>query len=297
MLKAAGKSATGGAHRARRSTSSNTGQITQMPTVARVLFMALSGAGLNEITLDGPDLKEAKVKLRSHLNTLFLDRNAKVKASDLFFFSFRDLDNLSRRILSNRYEWGGLVPQGFILDHVQKHSSANGTHTLTVNDKPHHFKGRLIVPGEDTPGPWLAIALVAKAATSGQAEIHQVYLHPADSVDSYVLVDSDLERRTLAVLRRVQKESRRFSTLCSITKPLLDSKVDQLAVRPDFIVERDGRRVVVEAMGYVDEEYIEQKERTHSLMRRLPGVELLITYTGQDEQALDRSLSHFFTAW
>ena len=77
-------------------------------------------------------------------------------------------------------------------------------------------RGRLAVFGERPGGgretrgeraaraPYLAICIVGRAAAGEPVEVLSAYAHPCAAEAHLMLVDSDLERRTLAQLRSVQ---------------------------------------------------------------------------------------------
>ncbi|MCW0395840.1 hypothetical protein NB696_003691 [Xanthomonas sacchari] len=71
-----------------------------------------------------------------------------------------------------------------------------------------------------------------------------------------------------------------------IIKPLIDLKQDGQGVRPDFILDAQAKRLIVETMGFKNEEYLEQKERMHELMRKLPGVVDLFPHDGSNDREL-----------
>jgi hypothetical protein len=121
------------------------------------------------------------------------------------------------------------------------------------------------------------LALASVKLSGGALVAHKLYAHPIASVDHWMLLDSNLERQTLADLRSVTAwlESAKAITV-SIEKPLFGWH--DTGERPDFVVQKlgqDGRRshMVVETMGLDDPEYVARKQamRTKFFQR---GVEV-----------------------
>ncbi|OOW87341.1 hypothetical protein Xvtf_14925 [Xanthomonas campestris pv. vitistrifoliae] len=102
------------------------------------------------------------------------------------------------------------------------------------------------------------------------AEIVQAYVHPAYDFGSLLLVDSDLERQTLALIAERQAEMKQRKNPYSIIKPYVDltEPKSKISYRPDFVINSRGREMAVETMGYVDEEYLARKSRMHKVMRK-----------------------------
>ncbi|NJB91825.1 hypothetical protein GGR72_000151 [Xanthomonas arboricola] len=256
----------------------------KMPTLARVLFTVLEGASLNRIGIEKKPISDQMKALSSYLDNQFLDSDKAVPAKPWFRLSFSHLDELRAKIVAGQGAFGKVQPQGFVIDVVDDHNPTGGEHVLTRLNQKYSFKGRLLVPGEGTAGPWLAIALVALLPGQPSPQIYQAYLHPLAKLKSYVLVDSGLERKTLDLLKRMLWKFNNINKPFEIIKPLIDLKQDGQGVRPDFILEAKGKRLIVETMGFKDEEYLNQKERMHELMRKLPRVVGLFAHDGSNDR-------------
>jgi hypothetical protein len=120
-------------------------------------------------------------------------------------------------------------------------------------------------------------------------EVLKAYLHPCVTAGHLMLVDSDLERRTLAVLVQLQTWLRERKALrVTIKKPvfdlpeiagglLLEDGQSSGPCIPDFVVqatdvmEGGSEKLIVETMGYADEVYRDRKARTHTLMSEALG--------------------------
>ncbi|MBH1446582.1 hypothetical protein I5U30_00640 [Stenotrophomonas maltophilia] len=272
------------------------------PKLAAVLFTILEGAGLNVLQQGRLSTTDAKslivVELRKHV---IAPGKSLFDWCKLSFYAAQPL--LKKLEKQDQKDWGRTVPQGFIIEQVIDYHSNATSHALTnVHGEQFFFSGRLIVPGANTPGPWLAIALASKRP-GVSAEFDQVYLHPMDSEREYFLVDSDLERHTLRILRRNLSKMKRASKPYTITKPLTDLKVVDgnatAKVRPDFILrahselKRDA--LIVETMGYEDVAYTTRKLQTHRLMLLLPKTLDLVPHEKGSDEDLKKSIERYIS--
>ncbi len=139
--------------------------------------------------------------------------------------------------------------------------------------------------------PYLAICVIGRPAANRPVVMLKAYLHPCLSAGHLMPVDSNLERQTFQLLARLRSWlAQKKGIGLAVTKPLFDISAragrtgvdtDPDEVRepciPDFLLEADrvprgGRSsVVVECMGYADEQYRERKQRTHALMSLATG--------------------------
>ena len=137
--------------------------------------------------------------------------------------------------------------------------------------------GRDTLADREARSPYFAACLVGRPAAAAPPMILKAYCHPIAGSRHLLPVDSNLERRTLAQLLRLQLWLRRKRGVqLAITKPLFDvAPPDPEAPRDpcisDFILRASGigprgRSVVVETMGYADAAYHARKGRTHRLM-------------------------------
>jgi hypothetical protein len=258
----------------------------RMPTLARVLFTILEGAGVNVVRSKRENSSTQLPLIQAFIDKQFLDSSKKISAARLIVLGFASKSTLESEIIAKKDSFGRLMPQGMIIDVVDSHQSHVGSHVLKSGKSSLTFDGRLFVPGQrNTPGPWLAIALVVIMPNEPVPEIKQVYLHPLAQIDSYVLVDSDLERKTLNIMKSRLWQMSGANKPFSIIKPLTDRVVQDQGVRPDFIVESGDEWVVVETMGFTDDEYLERKAHTQELMTNLPNVSRLLKHEKSQDKA------------
>ena len=139
-------------------------------------------------------------------------------------------------------------------------------------------------PAEGARAPYLALCALARSAPGEPVQPLSAYVHPCASMDRIMLLDSDLERQTLAILIAFQRRmAQRHQTVVTIAKPMESLGPAQRedgtplpALIPDFVVTArypDGgeRRVVVETMGYADDGYRNRKLVLHPQMGRAAG--------------------------
>lgn len=108
-------------------------------------------------------------------------------------------------------------------------------------------------------------------------EVAKALVLPVVSKANLMIVESGYERIVAKQLRKLQ---RLLAKACgtrfylTIIKPLADLRapISEIAVRPDFIIEYNNRKIILEVMGSHDEDYIERKSRTVSAMEEIAPV-------------------------
>ena len=260
------------------------------PGLARLLVQLASDAGL-QVMGPGwrpPPLVDQVKAIWAAARAVELDRGAPLPA--YFCTSPRRLGELSARIeAAAPGAFPATRPHGVLLLRVA--AVAEGV-LHPISGPPIAVRGRLAVFGEragevrDTRAersaraPYLAACVVGHAREDGPVEVLSAYAHPCAGEAHLMLVDSDMERRTLAQLRSVQSwlGSKRGLGV-SIEKPVHDlgGQDPDGAARPpcipDFIVRagKGGVAAVVETMGYADDAYRSRKARMHPAMSSAVG--------------------------
>ncbi|MEA2731227.1 MAG: hypothetical protein QOF70_5702 [Acetobacteraceae bacterium] len=189
-------------------------------------------------------------------------------------------------------------PHGLLIAVV---ADASVGHIRPLRGEPIPVRGEIAIFGEReghsrqtaaerrARSPYLAACVVGRAAADTPVEVLKAYLHPCVTAGHLMLVDSDLERRTLAVLVQLQTWLRERKALrVTIKKPvfdlpeiagglLLEDGQSSGPCIPDFVVqatdvmEGGSEKLIVETMGYADEVYRDRKDRTHTLMSEALG--------------------------
>ena len=126
------------------------------------------------------------------------------------------------------------------------------------------------------PPYWVILAF--RRSAEGSLVCSEGYAHALFRRNCPVPVDSGLERQTLEGIAEVASWLKGRAGDLTLVKPLFDIEVDvggeKGFVLPDFLIQAkmpDGREhtVVIETMGYTDDEYCERKAEQHKGMRTL----------------------------
>jgi hypothetical protein len=175
---------------------------------------------------------------------------------------------------------------------------------IALNGEEFPVVGRLAVfgerpedeagPAEDARSPYVAFCIVARPTPIDPVQIIAAYVHPCASMQRMMLVDSDYERQTLALLVQFQRQMARRHQAAVIIDKLMESIGPETDAQgtpcppliPDFVVTaryRDGgeRRAVVETTGYADEGYRARKLRLHPEMQRAAGAAVVLEHDFQ----------------
>jgi hypothetical protein len=289
-----------GASPMRREIASSTNR---RPQLAALLVRLLTDAGLQRVEAGGfkpPPLPEQMRRLWPIAREISLDNQ--VRLADALCMSVAKLPGLAAQIEAAKDEsYPHTRPHGVLLVRVQ---SVRAGMLRTLNGEELPVTGRMAVFGdrpEDEPGqavdaraPYLAICIVARPSPGERAQITAAYVHPCASLDRLMLVDSDAERHTLALLKNFQYAMLKGSgSVVTIDKPMDSLAPDRWPdgrprppVIPDFLVtvrDRDGsmKRAVIETMGYADKGYRERKARLHPEMLDAAGASAVIKHDFQ----------------
>jgi hypothetical protein len=177
-----------------------------------------------------------------------------------------------RERLNRRIE-GWKRPYGLFIDTFDRIED-RVLYPTRVDLKPLHVTGSLTVFGEGEilrRPPYLVIGLVTRPEREAQSvDLLRAYAHPCVAWDRFTLVDSQLERETLALLISCRERLRKSHGVSfGIEKPLYDRGPPETdngrkVCIPDFILRPKGENIrhpliVIETMGYDDADYRERK--------------------------------------
>jgi|GEM_PF-4597109 hypothetical protein len=169
-------------------------------------------------------------------------------------------------------------PQGFLLGVVDR---ILGQDLHFVGGRMITVKGDIAVFGEDGDDgfrpPYLALlSLAQETRTSKFIEPIRAYVHPIMSRNNWMPVDSENERITAGCLKAAMKRCVDNGMTPHLTKPLYDMSPDQAddaeVLIPDFLLNVVGPGVqppmplLIETMGYADEDYRQGKAEIHRQM-------------------------------
>lgn len=205
---------------------------TGRPQLARALVRLMTAAGLQQTgsaAFRPPTVPEQVRRLWGVAGGLELDRD--VPVADYFCASLAGIPELVRKIA-----WA--PPDRF--PHTRAHgllvlrlSAVRSGELVPLAGPLLPVVGRIAVPGEepiadlteDAPpparAPYLAICLLARPAPREPVRVMSAYVHPCASHDRLMLVDSDLERQTLAQLLSLRAWlGRKRDVVVTLDKPL-----------------------------------------------------------------------------
>ena len=270
--------------------------------LAILLLQLVEKAGLNRVPADGkvPKIGKQYRRLRAAAHTVELDVDVPVSAYLCTYppalpeFYERIANAPAARFKRTR-------PHGIVL--AVAAGVGRGT-VLTRSGDPLPVRGRVSVFGERDGNdrnvsaehlarpPYLTICLAGRPGADAPVEILRAYAHPALSARHLMLVDSNLERLTLAELLslqswllankgiRIEIEKPHFDIVeADITDP--DAAPREPCI-PDFVLRAEGeaargvRTVLVATMGVADEGYRARKHLVHEMMAKALGAPIVL---------------------
>lgn len=262
---------------------------TRLPGIAHLLMRLVTDAGFQRIDADWskPGLADQAAALWRAAGAHEID--AGVQLPEFFCTSAVRLDELKAKIAAaDPARFARNRPHGVLVARI---NAVDPGVLRPFAGEPIPVRGRLAIFAERPPAergieaessaraPYLALIVFGRASAEAPVEALSAYAHPCADPGHGMLVDSDLERQTLAELRRVQDWLRRRQDVeFSIEKPLFDlgpapgqAPDARPPCIPDFILRREPangarRRAIVETMGFADPAYRERKLRMHVMM-------------------------------
>ncbi|MBU9819631.1 hypothetical protein J1782_06995 [Rahnella sp. BCC 1045] len=277
-IKAPGKPVSAGEDRTRRK---------RRPRLARLLMTLIEDAGLNTFSPITPLPSQAA---RTWLDTLAASAGAQEfirgrRLSEIVRFQPAMGEAAQERLMQELERPDAHWPAGkarvfyqiFMSDQVTREHV-----TFAWNGGERRFvpERGVSINGESQEGlrPPYWVILAFKRGTEGGLICSEGYAHALFRRNCPVPVDSGLERQTLEGIAEVATWLKGKAGELTLVKPLFDIEVnvegEKGFVLPDFIIQArmpDGRErsVVIETMGYTDDEYCERKAEQHKGMRTL----------------------------
>jgi hypothetical protein len=277
-IKAQGKPVTAGDDRTRRK---------RRPRLARLLLTLIEDAGLNTFSPVSP--------LPNQMARIWLDAVA-ASAGAQEFIRGRPLSDIVRfqpamgeaaqeRLMLSLERLDASWPAGktrifyqiFMSDLVSREHVTfawNGGERIITPEKGVSINGE----SKDGVRPPYWVILAFRRGAEGSVICSEGYAHALFRRTCPVPVDSELERQTLEGIAEVARWLKGKAGALVLVKPLFDIEVEVEGekgfVLPDFIIQAitpDGpeHSVVIETMGYTDDEYCERKAEQHKGMRTL----------------------------
>ena len=167
------------------------------------------------------------------------------------------------------------APQGFVLLYAR---SIKGQEIHVPDGEPVVIANRVQSPsvrGNRITGPFLVLVVAGEYPEAHGYAPLRAYAQPIYSGRQFVPVDSDFERQVLKQLLACQQALHGRGVDVAIGKPVFDTLTAMGPCRPDFVLEArsrhtgEVRNLVVEAMGFDDDDYAATKAVTHPRMRTM----------------------------
>jgi len=277
-IKAPGSPVSSGEDRTRRK---------RRPRLARLLLTLIEDAGLNTISPVSPLPNQAP---RTWLDALTASADAQEfirgrRLSEIVRFQPAMGEAAQEKLMLELERPDASWPAGkarvfyqiFMSDLV---SRENVTFAWKGGERKFVPERGVSINGESQEGarPPYWVILAFRRSSEGGIICSEGYAHALFRRNCPVPVDSGLERQTLEGIAEVTRWLKGKAGDLTLVKPLFDIEVyvegEKGFVLPDFLIQAkmpDGREhaVVIETMGYTDDEYCERKAEQHKGMRTL----------------------------
>jgi len=175
----------------------------------------------------------------------------------------------------------GHAPQAFLALFARQ---VRGSTIEVADGHPVVLANRVQSPsirGNRIKGPYLVLVVVGQYPEAHGFAALRGYAQPIFGGHRFVPVDSEFERLVLQELLDLRRTLDGAGWSLSIEKPLFDTLTPLGACRPDFVLEAcerntgEIRRIVVEAMGSHDPDYLASKAVTYPRMMQIAPVALV----------------------
>lgn len=260
----------------------------RLPRIARLLLTLIDDAGLNRLSTLCP-LPSQNVKKSIEALAAIADQQEFISGrqlSDIVRFQPGLSDNGKEKLMQSLEQdahWPASRARLFFQIFVSDQVSRDEVVFKWANGKMRFAPQRGVsINGESQDGvrPPYWIILAFRRGTDGSVICSEGYAHALFRRECPIPVDSDLERQTLVGISAVaQWLSKKPGTpILTLEKPLFDTEVEVDGVKgfvlPDFIVvaktpDEKRHTVIIETMGYTDDEYCERKSEQHKGMKRI----------------------------
>lgn len=263
-----------------------------MPGLQRFMYNLAHQSGIHVFT-EKTKLKEDAYLYRLKLAAEDFTINKRFKLSDYLYFKIDQQNEAIHRLKVTEKYWTGAARAHcvfvFPIDEVVKSDVGITLKRLRFIDDEVKVEELslpkecdVILPGRmiiNAPNPCLAIMTMADTSKTDVSYYGpaKVLVLPVVSKDHLMIVESNFERVMAKTLRKYQKflaNKAKVQFYIRVVKPLDDlrSPISGEACRPDFVIEINNRKVILEVMGSHEEDYIERKKRTVPIMEELAPV-------------------------
>lgn len=156
----------------------------------------------------------------------------------------------------------------------------------------------LLLPGSmpvNQPNPCLAVVTLADVSetTATYYAPAKALVVPVVSLDHLMIIENHYERVVASSLRACQmflSQRQKVQFHIRVVKPLdnLRAPISGQACRPDFVLEINNRKIILQVLGSHDDEYLEQKRRFIPIMEELAPVYEFDALKASQDQELEK---------
>lgn len=259
----------------------------RIPALARLLLTLLEAAELNRIDPVYPQPRQTKMQALDAVKQVTKkERFAQGRfLSEIIFFApwlkQEQLDARMRELESEGKAWtAGRARTFYQILFSEQVTQDEVVFKSQLGETVFRPEKRVSINGEiDDHREKYWVILMYRRNNVGTVICRDAYAHALFDYTNPVPVDSNLERETVSSIMTGGKWLQSSGYELSLNKPLFDITVDvdgeERFVLPDFLltVKHPGRartsELVIETMGYSDDDYIERKANQHKGMGTL----------------------------
>lgn len=275
----------GARHGARTGRSSGANSGRRLPKLGRILYTLLEHAGFSSITNDGLDARNAALRHWDRLERFAIEEEVTDTLTLWDLMDTRPWVRASQMMTEvDKLTWPkGKKRMGYLLFVADEATSATATKFTSWKPAVVSPASPVRIGGRDqnfANPPYWVLAVVDRD-DNGTARVREAFAQHAFDKDRPLPLDSNYERRTLALLLEVMEYVKKKGITVTLRKPLFDSEVtladgEMGHCRADFELEvrapggsaATPGRLLIETMGADSQEYLDQKAATHAIMRR-----------------------------
>ena len=262
---------------------------TRLSKLGRLLYTVLQDSGLTKMDIHAKSVNEQYAALRKVASGYALA--TQIAAKDYLWTFAKDVNRAYQTLKTNAASWPATTrPYGLALltvDHFdgQKAVCAQENKeeiSIALQGNLSFSSGRI---GEASKPFLLLCTITDLTGKPGYYQPMNGYAIPVYSKALLMPVESNYERRVLKKLIEIVRALHNKNVFVAVEKPLFDVEVtvdgEIVQCRPDFLLETNKRKVVIEVMGSHEDDYLSRKARTHPVMEKLGT---LLTFDAQEAE-------------
>lgn len=260
----------------------------RIPRLGRHLYTLLEKSQLNIWQLDNMMLPLPVERLVQATKSINIDADHNLE--DYFFTSPHQIKVRSIQLKMDKTWDKRFKPQAFGCFAIDFYDEAN-----IVADRQFKipYLGRLYrSSGRITAAsaPFIALASIIEVS-SNWYNVADVFVLPIIDKDLLFPVESHYERMVALKCIEVIKAIKKKGIDLKLIKPLFGISVEGELCRPDFILESQHKKAIVEVMGSHEEKYIQAKTVTVPRMRQLGEYLEIDIYESEQKNNTDEALN------